>query len=135
MQPPPALAIPTPCMAAMIAHVSRLAPLEACGLLGGHAQRVGLVLPVANALASPVRFRMDAREQLTAMELIEALGMDLLGIFHSHPEGPPAPSATDIAEAAYPVVNLIWFRQDQGWRVRGFWISEGGFRDVPLHWV
>lgn len=135
MRPPPALEIPTRCMEDMRRHVSRQTPQEACGFLGGHGQRVEIVLPVANALASPVKFRMDAREQLTAMETIESLGMDLLGIFHSHPKGPGAPSPTDIAEAVYPVVNLIWFYDKDGWQARGFWIAHGGFQEVQLHWV
>ena len=38
------------------------------------------------------------------------MGSMLIGIFHSHPAGPETASVTDIAEAAYEVVSVIWSR-------------------------
>lgn len=116
----------------MQAHVARLAPQEACGLLAGRDHQVTSIFLVTNELASPVRFRMDAREQLQAMEKIDAEGLDLLAIFHSHPRGPAVPSVTDIDEAAYPVVNIIWYASGPTWQARGFWLTSNGFLDVPL---
>jgi proteasome lid subunit RPN8/RPN11 len=47
---------------------------------------------------------------------MEAQGLEMVGIYHSHPHGPDSPSPTDIAEAYYPdAVYLIWFRQDGEW--------------------
>ncbi len=115
-------------------EVSRHAPEEACGLLAGREGRAWAVLPVSNALHSPVRFRMDAREQLRAMTWIEGQGLELVGIYHSHPQGPPAPSATDLAEYAYPgVLYVIWFRSGQVWQARAFAIEAGAARQVGLH--
>jgi proteasome lid subunit RPN8/RPN11 len=76
---------------------------------------------------------MDPRQQLAALERIDDSGLELLGIFHSHPQGPEAPSATDIAEAAYPVVYLIWFRRQGTWEVRGFWFDESRMSEVKLY--
>jgi [CysO sulfur-carrier protein]-S-L-cysteine hydrolase len=113
-------------------HVSAQAPLEACGLLAGKQDLVETVLRVRNADQSPVRFRMDAQEQYNAFEWIAAHDLKLVGIFHSHPSGPETASATDVAEAAYEVVHVIWSRTGRKWSARGFWIGEGQVTEVGL---
>jgi proteasome lid subunit RPN8/RPN11 len=75
---------------------------------------------------------MDPYEQLHAFNWIDSNGLDLLGIFHSHPAGPETASPTDIAEAAYEVIHLIWSRNQDRWQARGFWIENGHVTDVPL---
>lgn len=99
----------------MLRHCLACLPEEACGMLGG-AFSAGpggpavaqAVLPVTNALHSPVRFRMDPREQWKAFNCLDAQELDLVAIFHSHPTGPEHPSPTDLAEFAYPgVFSLI----------------------------
>lgn len=109
----------------MLAHVLACLPEEACGLLGG--QMAGswavaqLVIPVENVLHSPVRFRMDPAAQLAAFNRLDTLGMELIGIFHSHPTGPDSPSPTDLAEFAYPgTAFLIWSPDGETWKLRAF---------------
>lgn len=116
----------------MIAHVELHAPLEACGLLAGLNSKVESVLEVPNQALSAARFVMNPIEQLKAFEWIESNGLDLIGIFHSHPTGPETVSPTDIAEAAYNVVYVILARVDNVWRARGFWIRDGAFSEVSL---
>jgi proteasome lid subunit RPN8/RPN11 len=116
----------------MLEHVSQHAPLEACGLLAGRDARVEKVIPVRNQAESPVRFVMDPYEQLQAFEWIDLHSLELLGIFHSHPVGPETVSVTDIEEAAYEVVHLIWSRSGGAWNVRGFWIEQGQVQEVTL---
>lgn len=113
-------------------HVAAQAPLEACGLLAGKQDSVETVLRVRNAEQSPVRFRIDAQEQYNAFEWIDANGLDLIGIFHSHPSGPETASPTDITEAAYEVVHVIWSRRMRTWNARGFWIEKGQVTEVTL---
>jgi proteasome lid subunit RPN8/RPN11 len=117
----------------MQSHVQSCLPQEACGLLAGKAGTVHQVIPVTNEAGSAFSFRMNPREQLAAFDRIEADGLELLGIFHSHPDGPQSPSATDIAEAAYPVVYVIWFRTQGTWEARGFWIEESRVSEVKLY--
>jgi proteasome lid subunit RPN8/RPN11 len=116
----------------MLHHVDNHIPLEVCGLLAGTDDRVEKVMEVRNQAQSPVRFVMDPYEQLKAFDWIEASGLDLLGIFHSHPAGPETASATDIAEAAYDVVHIIWSRMEDRWQARGFWIEDGDVSEVIL---
>lgn len=116
----------------ILAYLEAHAPLEACGLLAGKGARVEKALFVRNQAQSPVRFVMDPHEQLQAFEWIDDHGLDLLGIFHSHPAGPETVSPTDIAEAAYEVVHVICSRRDGEWKLRGFWIEDGKTVEVPL---
>lgn len=119
-------------MTAMRRHVRRRTPLEACGLLAGRDGQVELVVGVRNAARSPVRYRMDPRQQWHALEKFEQLGLELLGIYHSHPNGPAHPSPTDINEALYEAVQVIWWRQEDAWQADGFWIESGQVSKVNL---
>jgi len=116
-------------------HVIACLPEEACGLLGGRAGRVLQVYPVPNALHSPVRYRMEAQAQVRAQHDIERCGWRLLGVYHSHPRGPAAPSSTDVAEAACPECAwLIWSRDTTGaWQCRAFRIAAGDVTPLPLY--
>lgn len=116
----------------MLRHVEGNAPLEACGLLAGKNEQVEKVILVRNQAQSPARFVMDPYEQLQAFEWIESHALDLIGIFHSHPAGPETASVTDIAEAAYEVVHLIWSRTDGKWKARGFWLENRRAIEVLL---
>lgn len=116
----------------MIAHVEANLPLEACGLLAGRDSTVETVIEVTNQAQSPIRYVMDPIEQLNAFEWIESQGLDLVGIFHSHPTGPETVSPTDIAQAAYEVVYVILARAGDAWNARGFWIADGTYHEVPL---
>ena len=123
----------------MRAHVDICAPLEGCGLLAGRDGRVSRVFAIANQAQSPVKFKMDPVEQIRAFDWMEANGLELVGIFHSHPAGPETASATDIAEAAYHVVQIIWScpdpsikGADETWQARAFWIENGQSSNAEL---
>ena len=114
----------------MRGQVSQAVPEEACGIIGGVIEgdtcRALEVIAISNALHSPVRYRMDPEEQWAAFQTLEKQGLELVGIYHSHPNGPEAPSPTDIAEAYYPeAVYLIWSRQGDEWDCRAFTIQDG----------
>lgn len=129
----PALWVSTCLWEQMRSHVAAHAPEEACGLVAGkdgHAQRV---IPVENDLHSRFRYRMAPEAQLAAFQEIEAEGLELVAIYHSHPDGPENPSITDIAEAYYPeALYLIWSRTSDEWQCRGFWIRDGHVHETRL---
>jgi [CysO sulfur-carrier protein]-S-L-cysteine hydrolase len=119
--------------AQMVAHVDRHAPHEACGILAGQGDRVTQVYLVENVRHSPVAYEMDPVQQVEAMIALENAGWDLCGIFHSHPAGPPVPSATDLAEAYYPeAVYVILAPNGRGWGMRGFSLAGGGVQEVTV---
>ena len=120
-------------MAQMNEHVQATAPNEACGLLGGIDAIVHHVVPITNTARSPIRYRMDPGQQIEALFGFEAQNLELTGIFHSHPGGPPGPSQTDLDEAAYPeAVQLIWFQSEAQWTCRAFRFEDGGAVEVEL---
>ncbi|MBE0696698.1 MAG: M67 family metallopeptidase [Anaerolineaceae bacterium] len=131
----------------MVHHIQSCLPEESCGLAGGlflnETARISLILPVVNQLHSPVRFRMDPAGQLNAMHTIEEHGLELVAIFHSHPNGPEIPSATDLHEFYYPgVLSLILspLVVVQDWCIRAFHITSRQFCEVAMtrlidyHW-
>ncbi|WP_211330703.1 desampylase [Halalkalicoccus subterraneus] len=95
----------------VLAHARAGAPEEVCGVLGGEGETVTSADPVPNVADCPTRrYEIDPEEQLRAIEAVESDG-ELLGFYHSHPEGPSEPSATDRAQATwadtyYVIVSL-----------------------------
>ena len=120
---------------AMVSHVHRLWPEEACGILAGPGPQVEQVYLIENIRHSRTDYYMEPTQQVNAMLEIEAAGWDVSGIFHSHPAGPPRPSATDIDRALYPdaVYLILTPAGGQDWELHGFEIKDGQVRDVPIH--
>jgi proteasome lid subunit RPN8/RPN11 len=124
--------IPRAFLEQMVAQAQSEAPLEACGLLAGRDERATHILPVSNVLHSPVKYRMDGQEFADAMT---ACDFQPLAIYHSHPQGPPVPSPTDIAEAFYPdsvhiILSLASLAEPPS--VRAFRIVSGVVTEVEL---
>jgi proteasome lid subunit RPN8/RPN11 len=121
----------------MRSDVARRAPEEACGLLAGRRAgttcQVTIVFPMTNLLHSATRYRLDPAEQLAVFDQIDSLGLELVGIYHSHPAGPDHASPTDIAEAYYPeAVYLIWFVRDGEWACNAFTIVKRTVSPVDI---
>jgi desampylase len=75
-------------------------PREACGLLLGSGERVEEVRRCANVHPHPeTNFDIDPRALIDAHRAARSGGPEVLGYWHSHPLGPPEPSATDRAHA------------------------------------
>lgn len=87
----------------ILEHARAEAPNEACGLLVGREEYVTHVLPATNVAENPrVAYLMDPHDQIRYFQQIEEQGLDLLGIYHSHPVSPAYPSPTDLSMAYYP---------------------------------
>jgi [CysO sulfur-carrier protein]-S-L-cysteine hydrolase len=54
------------------------------------------VHPVRNAMASPLRYEMDPKQQYDVWKAIDEAGQELGVIYHSHTRSDPIPSQTDI---------------------------------------
>jgi proteasome lid subunit RPN8/RPN11 len=76
---------------------------------------------------------MERRAQVRALFAIEDAGLSLVGIFHSHPAGPPHLSSQDLREAYYPeAAYLVWAQGDNGWVCKAFRLEGGGAREIPI---
>ena len=113
----------------LLAHAFAAHPLEACGLLFGGGGVVHAVVACRNVHPLPERhFEIDPQALIDAHRAARAGGPVLLGYWHSHPQGPPEPSATDRAHAAGD--GSIWAIVGQG-RV-GWWRdTPDGFEPLP----
>ena len=109
---------------AMIAHAHADAPHEACGVLLGKGDAVLEVVPISNRADDPTRyFRLDDRDYLQAVYMAQAQGLEVVGFYHSHPNGVAMPSQTDIAQSNYPdavhiLVGLAGEPLAAAWRLR-----------------
>lgn len=126
--------VPRELLEKIIEHAQREAPREICGWLAGEGNEVGGVYPVPNVAEDPeVGFRMHPELQLSTMREIRDLGLELTGIYHSHPRTPPVPSARDRGLAAYPgAVHLIVSLAAPEPEVRCYRIREGVCTAVEL---
>jgi [CysO sulfur-carrier protein]-S-L-cysteine hydrolase len=128
----------------LIAHAREEAPNECCGVVAvdgasgapaGQA-RATMVHRAINIAASPLRFEVDGKELLAAMDEIEAGGGELGAIYHSHTRSAPYPSQTDINFAVnWPGVEWIIVGLASGERpeVRSYLIESGQVHEVGLH--
>ncbi len=131
----PGLSLPAALRAAILDHALASPDVEVCGLLGGLDGLAFTRYPVANVADQPATtFLMDARGQLGAMKDMRERGEELVGIYHSHPAGPAAPSARDLEFAAYPgVAYLIISLQQRDEPVLAAFAFDGGaFRPLAL---
>lgn len=128
------LVLPRPFYHQILSHLQAEYPLEACGILAGKAGKIVRVYAIENKLHSPTAYEMEPQQQLAAMLEIEDKGWEMTAVYHSHPQGPETPSATDVAQAYYPdVVQLIVsLRQRSQPVMRGFMIGNGRIIEVKI---
>ncbi len=92
-------------------HALRVFPLECCGLLVGRAARgifnVEEVVQANNIHESEVSFEADAELVYRAIDAAGAEGLELIGIYHSHPNTRAYISAAD-AEVMKLWPNVAW---------------------------
>jgi proteasome lid subunit RPN8/RPN11 len=129
------LNVPVSVRRAIVAHARRDRPLECCGLLIGRGRNVLAVLPAANLARSTVRYRLDPRVHIDARRWLRQCEppLEILGCYHSHPDGPARPSPTDISEAAYPewVYLIVGLRGSRA-EVAAFRLRAGGSTTVRV---
>jgi len=122
--------LPSAVRQAIKAHAAEAYPAECCGLLVGRGRRVQFALRMRNVADTPRRrFRLDDRAHLTLRKTLRTFTppLDIVGVYHSHPDGPPEPSRTDLAEAYY--AEWVYVIAGGG-RLRAFSITDG--RACPL---
>ena len=74
-------------------------PNESCALLFGKKENDKLIVRdvflAENIEESPVNFTISNEQLIRGYKEAEEKGLDVIGIFHSHPSSEPYPSATD----------------------------------------
>jgi proteasome lid subunit RPN8/RPN11 len=111
---------------------------ECCGLLAGHNGVITRVIPGTNAAIDPATsYEIAIPELFQLMREIRAAGLELLGIYHSHPNGKNEPSPRDIAWAYYPDVAYFIISPLPGapHPVRAFSIRDGSASELEIQIV
>ncbi|MDH5816338.1 MAG: M67 family metallopeptidase [Candidatus Nezhaarchaeota archaeon] len=118
-----------------IVHDSLAEGHEVCGFLLGVVNdddlKVVELYKVKNvSMISRVRFEMDPRDIYEAHKYAERLGLEIIGIYHSHP-GPPTPSVIDLEGMKHwPIVWLIVSSIDGS--MAAYVVKDGSTRELEV---
>ena len=81
-------------------HADMQSPLEACAILFGTSNdkiwETTDIFLTENIDKSEVNFTISNEQLMEGYTMAEDKGLDIVGIFHSHPNSQPSPSNTDI---------------------------------------
>jgi [CysO sulfur-carrier protein]-S-L-cysteine hydrolase len=118
----------------MMDHVLHEPHLECCGLLAGEDGLITRVFEATNELASATEYSIAPKQLFGMVREIRANGLELMGIYHSHPNGDNKPSARDIAQAYYPDVAyfILSPRKDTAKPIRAFSIRDGKTAELDI---
>jgi proteasome lid subunit RPN8/RPN11 len=113
-------------IAAIRAHGRDTYPHECCGALIGQAGEVveALALPNTTEEGPRRRFLVRPDDYRAAESRASAMGAELLGFYHSHPDHPARPSQYDLDHAwpflSYVIVSVQGGEPDElrSWRLR-----------------
>lgn len=108
---------------------------ECCGMLAGRDAAITCAFPASNAASNPpTEYEIAPKELFQLTREIRAAGLQLLGIYHSHPNGKNEPSPRDIEQAYYPDVAyfIISPLRDAEKPVRAFAISDGQVCELEI---
>ena len=125
----------------MIKHAESGYPYEVCGVMIGSGDKITHFRECKNLIAEDLvetefknsnnldkerlrdRFELDPKSYIDADEWARIKGLEILGIYHSHPDHPSRPSETD-RQIASPFWGYIIFS-----------INQGKFNDARLWYI
>jgi len=118
----------------MLEQARAEAPIECCGILAGRHGRAQKLYRMTNAEHRHDHYKMAPEQQFEAVRDIRSSSLDMLAIYHSHPETPARPSAEDIRLALTPnvVYVILSLQPNNGATVKGFQIDDGAVTTVPV---
>jgi len=124
-------------------HAERGYPDEICGVLLGRDEggerTIGGLLPVENSFEAGEQFHcflISPEAMLRAERLARQGGLDVLGVYHSHPNAPAQPSEYDRDHAAWTAWSYVIVSVQNGraaemraWKLRE---DRSGFDEEEL---
>lgn len=129
------VSLPPGARRAIAAHARETYPAECCGFLVGYRGRIGFAVRMRNVAGRARRYRIDDRAHIELRRILRACAppLEIVGVYHSHPDGPATPSATDRAEAHYPGwVHVIVACDGRRTRLGAFRIAHHRSRRLVL---
>ncbi len=113
--------------------------MECCGILAGLAQRVTLFLPLRNIAdieTRSTRYYADPHDLIEVDRTLRERKLNILAIYHSHPECEAIPSRIDLQENYYgPVPRIIVSLLDETPVVRIWRLDPTSYEELPWRLV
>jgi proteasome lid subunit RPN8/RPN11 len=120
----------------MVNHALREAPLECCGILAGKGRTVHRIYEMRNTDGSRTSYLVAPEEQLGLLREMDKEHLEMVAIYHSHPDTIPFPSERDVRLAFYPDVAYIIVSLKGGETiVKGFRIGKEAISIEPIRLV
>jgi [CysO sulfur-carrier protein]-S-L-cysteine hydrolase len=121
----------------MLQHAQQAPCEECCGLLAGRDGLIARVVPATNVAREATKnYEIAPEELFRVMREIRSAGLELLGVYHSHPHGTNEPSLRDVERAYYP--DLAYFILSPRANVaaaRAFSIQDGRVSELKIEIV
>ncbi len=120
----------------MTNHAKALKPIECCGYLAGQNGEITTQFEMTNVDNSFEHFSFDPKEQFQVVKDARNQGLELMAVYHSHPETPARLSEEDLRllndpNMIYIIVSLMNREAD----VKAYKIVKKSEEDVTIELV
>ena len=128
------LKIPEHIYKQMLEQAESEVPIEACGILAGRDGRAEKFYKMTNVDNSNAHFMMEPQEQFAVAKDIRKEGLEMMAIYHSHPETPARLSEEDkrLALTENVIYVILSLENSANPDVKGFLIENGSIAEVPI---
>ena len=114
----------------LIQHAENENPNESCAILYGNGDTVSDVFLTKNIEESPVNFTISNDQLIKGYKIAEERKLDVIGIFHSHPNSEAYPSSTDKKFMhSNPVVWIIYSGTNKNFKA---YVLESDVLEIPI---
>lgn len=114
----------------LVEHAEKEKPNESCAILFGKDNLVSEVFLTKNIEESPINFTISNEQLIEGYNIAEEKKLEVIGIFHSHPNSEAYPSDTDKKFMhSNPVVWIIYSGISKNFRA---YILESDIIEIPI---
>jgi len=114
----------------LIQHAENENPNESCAILYGKDDTVSEVFLTENVEESPVNFTISNEQLIQGYKIAEDKKLDVIGIFHSHPNSEAYPSNTDKKFMhSNPVVWIIYSGANKNFKA---YVLDSDVLEIPI---
>ena len=114
----------------LVQHSENQKPNEACAILFGKENKVEEVFLTKNIDESPINFTISNEQLIEGYKMAENKKMEIIGIFHSHPNSDAFPSNTDKKfMQSNPVAWIIYSGINKNFRA---FILDSETKEIPI---
>ena len=111
-------------------HAENEKPNESCAILFGKDDTVSEVFLTKNIEESPVNFTISNEQLIEGYKIAEEKKVDVIGIFHSHPNSEAYPSNTDKKfMQSNPVAWVIYSGANKDFKA---YLLESEIKEIPI---